>query len=377
MTLPPPVVDPVGMIAGPPPVGDGGGTFNSAIIQLLRQIMQNANDAMASMDSFKEIAKLGKDARGSASKREFKQYDRNATEIDDQIKRVSDMADADPAFNVGDQVTLIQDAWNRAKDAMPAAADFEADEVAAAVVNDLDTAKEYVDKVHFFAARLSLPSQVLDYLHQLRPGNTADLHSILKEDVPEKAQRDELIAYMKTARIGIPAIIDSSSGIATRYETDEKKVRKSRNRVLAYLAVPPLAALLASWAWPYLPNLHSFIAPEYLATFFAILIGALVGGGLHVAIDILKARNGPRPDFIASVDDFAFYLNAQETSILIGLGVLWAVAIGTSILQPTVGFVGAIFVGYSADSIADVFLERFEKVVDTQTGSIKTAIGGT
>jgi hypothetical protein len=370
-------MDPVGLIVGPPPVEDETGDgFNSAIIQLLRQIMQNARDAMASMEAFKEIAKLGKDARVSASKREFKQYDRNSAEIDDQILRVSGMADADPAFNVGDQVTLIQDAWNRAKDAMPAAADFGVDEVSAAVVNDLETAKQYVDKVHYFAARLSLPSQVLDYVYQLRPGNTANLHSILEEDVPEKEQRDELIAYLKTARIGIPAIIDASTGIATRYETDAGKLRNSRNRVIGYLVVPPVLTLLLSWAWPYLPNLHSFIAPEYLATFFAILMGALVGGGLHVAIDILKTRNGPRPEFIASVDDFGFYLNAQETSILIGLGVLWAVAIGTSILQPTVGFAGAIFVGYSADSIADVFLERFQKVVDTQTGSIKTVIGG-
>ncbi len=374
MTVAPPT--PGGRISAPPPVDDGGRSFNAAIIQLLRQIMQNARDATESIDAFKGMVALGKEERVAKSQREFKQYDRNAAELDAQIDRASLMADEDPAFDVGDQVTLIQDAWNRAKDAMPAPDAFEATAVAASLTNDLDTAKEYIKKAQFLAARLSLPSQVRQYVGELRPGNTASIHDILKEDVPDEEQRKELILYLKTARISIPGIIDVATGTVTRYETNKGALRFSMLRVLLLAVGVPVLALLASWFWPSFTQLHAVVTPQQVSSFFPILMGVWAGAALHVLIDLVKARRGPRPDFVASVDDFQLYINSNEVPIIIGLVVLLVVAVGTAFVQPTLAFAGSIFIGYSADSIADVFLERFEKVVDVQTGAIKTVVGG-
>jgi hypothetical protein len=259
---------------------------------------------------------------------------------------------------------------------MPAAAAFAKDPIPASLNNDLDTAKEYVKKLHFYAARLSVPSQVTQYVNELRPGNTVNIHDILKEDIPDEEQRKELILYLKTARISIPGIIDVSTGTVTRYETDRGALRTSMLRVLVLAIGIPLVALLASWFWPSFPQLHAVVTPEQVSSFFPILMGVWAGAGLHVVIDLVKARRGPRPDFAASVDDFWLYINSNEVSIMIGLVVLIVVAVGTAFVQPSLAFAGSIFVGYSADSIADVFLERFQKVADVQTGSIKTVVGG-
>jgi hypothetical protein len=379
MTVAPPVGPPVGMdsvlIAAPPPTDGSERGLDAAIIQLFRQVMQNARDALTSIDDLKKMVELNTADLEAASEREFKQYDRNAAQLDEQIVSLIQMTDADPAFDVGDQVTLIQDAWSRAKDVMPAAAAFASDPVAASVAKDLDIAKNHVSNVHFLAARMSAPAQVRQYVDEMRPGNTVSIHEILKEDIPDKAQRDELIVYMKTAHISIPGIIDVATGTVTRYETRRSALWVSLIVVFLLAVAVPVLALFASLFWP--AQLDGVATREQASTFFPIVIGVWLGAAVHVAVDILKTRKGPRPDYIASVDDFKFYVNSHAISIVISLALLIAVAIGVAYLAPQLGFGGSFFAGYSADSFFDLFIGRFEKVVDAQTGTIKTALGGT
>ena len=375
MTVAPPIGGDRFTISAPPPVGDSDRSLDDAIIQLFRQVMQNARDALTSIDSLKQMVAVNAGDLKAASEREFKQFDRNSAQLDEQILRLTEMTDADPAFDVGDQVTLIQDAWDRAKDAMPAAAAFAEDPVAASVTKDLDTTKSLVSNVNFLAARMSAPSQVRQYVDEMRPGNTVSIHDILKEDIPDKAQRDELIAYMKTARVSIPGIIDVETGTVTRYETRRSALWISLIVVTVLALAVPVLALLGSLFWP--AQLNGVATREQASTFFPIVIGVWLGAAAHVAVDILKTRKGPRPDYIASVDDFKFYVNSHTISILISVALLVAVAIGIAYLAPQLGFGGSFFAGYSADSFFDLFVGRFEKIVDVQTGKVKTVVGGT
>jgi hypothetical protein len=357
-----------------PPVLGGNATpeFDPGLIQQLTRIMQNARDAGKTIDALKLSITIDQALRAALVAREFKQFERNSAQMDGQIAVANTLADANPAFNAGDQVDLIEDAWTRAKDFMPEASDFDSAEVKNSVVASLDSAKAEVNEVHFLAARVALPSQVKGYVLELRPGNSLSLNELLAEDVPDKDQRQRVIAYLATARSGIPAIIDIGTGMAVRY--DPRKVGWTWARILLLTIGIPLLAFIATLVWPQLTQVHFIATPAQVSSFFPILIGVWIGAGAHLVVDVIKTRNSPRP--LASVDDISKFVNSKEISILIGLLVLVVVAVGTAALGASLGPGGAFFVGYSADSFADIVLSRFDKAVSTQTASIKTVLGG-
>src|SRR4051812_8216657 len=271
MTLAPPVG--AQRAVRPPGAAKGPETYNAALIQLFRQIMQNARDADETIDALTKSIAVNRAERAQAIDRELAQYARNSAQLDEQIQRAKDLADEDPAFDVGDQVTLIEDAWSRAKDLIPSADALRVVTVPPSVATDLVAAKSFVRKLHFYAARLSAPSQVREYVDELRPGQSASIHNILMEDIPDKAQRDELVQYIKTAHISIPGIINVNTGIVTRYETNKTALRISMFRILLLALGIPILALVASRLWASFPQLNSIATPEQVSTFFPIIMG--------------------------------------------------------------------------------------------------------
>ena len=104
-----------------------------------------------------------------------------------------------------------------------------------------------------------------------------------------------------------------------------------------------------------------------------IYVFVFVGAGAHVAIDALKkARAQTRPSFQA-INDWVLWLHVHYISILWGL--VW-VLLGYILLilaMPKLELPSAFFAGYSIDSVADLYLQRFQSAAAAAVKSLTPA----
>jgi hypothetical protein len=346
--------------------------FNAALIQELRSILQNVRDVAISLKALQGAVASDLAQRRDVANREYGYIQKNVTEIDSQLIEADRMARDDPAFDVRDQVTLIADTWRRAQGSWPSIKELTVAEPTAAVARGLTEATTYVDEVRFLTARLTVPSQVLQYLLELNPGNSTSIRDIIVEEVPDTAMQDRIIRYLKTAHISLPGYVDADAGTIERYGNGRSSLLR-----LAALAsgIVIIGCIVLPLFWAKLPL--PFVATQAQVDAFAqILLGVWTGAAGHFVVDVVKTRSGKRPEELSSGQDFMNFLSRKEVAIYVSFLALVLVALGTTAIGPTLGFGGAFFVGYSADSMLDIVLKRFDKTLSAETAKVTAVLEG-
>jgi hypothetical protein len=230
-------------------------------------------------------------------------------------------------------------------------------------------------KLVFEVGVLTIPERVNEWLQASRPGYYIPFNAVFEDELPDAEDRARLLNYLTWAPNALKGgLVDAETGLIYRYSEDARRRRLTfLGLVGAFLVVTgiiPLACYLPIPNWPLNPaNLA-----HMLMSWGAILVGVVV----HIGVSTAKRAQaeGGRPPIIA-VGDIFLLIDARFGHILLKL------------LMALVGFFGMVFtvgpdsasplnmflVGYSLDSVVEVFGASLEQRAGAQLTALKQQLG--
>lgn len=353
----------------PAPTSDGQPEITSPrrFWDQLRRVRANTQGLQTSLA---EIDKSG-DRFDEALAREQALWNRNATDVDEGLKRAQSAVEAGAAGDddIADEIDLVLNDWDRTKEywgrfvqAPPAASVDRHNRVA-----EIETLlKAMVLRVGY----LTVPIRVADYLNRQRIGGVFDFHEAFKDELPLLEDRIAVLRYLKGSPEGIYGLIDIDSGLIWRISPDAWKRRRSY-LIAGLILLAGLAGVAGAAAvgvgGPFVATRRDELSIAYVA----VGVGVLV----HIAVDLYKqSRSIAAKSSWTAVDDLVLWGHAHQAQMFVTAFSVWAGAIALAILFGRIEPITAFIAGYSLDSFLDAALGRFSSAMETGTAALKKQV---
>jgi hypothetical protein len=239
----------------------------------------------------------------------------------------------------------------------------------------LDLLEAQCKKLVFEVGVLTIPERVNEWLQASRPGYYVPFNAVFEDELPDRDDRSRMLNYLTWAPNALKGgLVDAEAGLIYRYSEDAARRRLTfLGLVGAFLAVTgiiPLACYVPIPSWP--------LSPPDLAHMLMAWGAILVGVVVHIGVSTAKRAqaDGGRPPIIA-VGDVFLLIDARFGHILLKL------------LMALVGFFGMVFtvgpasaaplnmflVGYSLDSVVEMFGASLEQRAGVQLTALKQQLG--
>jgi hypothetical protein len=250
-----------------------------------------------------------------------------------------------------------------------------------------------INELIFEIAWLTIPDRLNEWLRSARPGYYIPFHLVFEDELPSKDARIRLLNFLAASPKDIKGgIIDAANGIIYRYSL------KRRDRILSVTAL--LAAVIVSLFIIWLPSkitiplqnnttqsqmlLNELGFDEIgVVGLFLAWIGIWAGIVTHVAIGGTKRAKKEGLPAIIALRDIDKLVDAKLGDYILKIGIA------------LIGFYGFLFtnlnstkevvlnnlimntflVGYSLDSIVEVFGKSIEEKASGQVDSLKKQLG--
>jgi len=236
-------------------------------------------------------------------------------------------------------------------------------------------------KLVYQIGALTIPSRVNTLLRNARPGYYIPFHTVFEDELPNADDRMRVLNQLTWQPITLEGgLVDSSTGLIYKYATSH--VWKAISFLILTIAIEWIVIGLIRA--PYYLALGGFpISPAtdlFVFNFLGIWAAVLAGVVFHIVVATTKRMQAEpgRPPIIALGTLFPL-INAKLGRILYKL------------LLTLIGFVGLVFVvgpdqatllnafliGYSLDSVVELFGTSIERQATVQTAAIKRQVGAT
>jgi hypothetical protein len=335
---------------------------------LVRDIRAEAQNLQSSLQEVQLKTQLSESASRerevkAALQANDKIFGHNRQQIDDRLEDLRAFMRANPfAYsNNGDDVTFIENYWERATNSWPNI-DDPLDEIIVKMVK----ADHYLSKMICRCGLVTIPARVNEHLRQLRVGRPLDFHATFEDELPILADRLAVLNYLYAHPLAIEGVVDVEQGSIFR-------VSPNLGRRVVSFVIPILLPLLGAWL---LPIAYRYYQPaaseEFLRALLKSYWALIAGGYIHVVVGALKEARANKGKSFLAIEDWILWLHVKELQIIVGILSLWVGFIGVLAINKSISVGTAFFVGYSIDSFADLFLERFSNTVTARTQSLKT-----
>jgi hypothetical protein len=236
---------------------------------------------------------------------------------------------------------------------------------------------EQVHKIEFYVGVLTIPARVNDWLHESRPGYYIPFHAVFEDEVPEPEDRARILSYLVWSPKPIKGgIVDAANGLIYRYNEDPMHRLLNILLILGTLIAATAAVIGACYlnitGWPF--------QTENLSAFTAGWIAILVGVIVHVAVGSVKrTQSQGRLPSISALGDLPLILDARSgqiiMKILLALIGLFGLAFASGLENVTP--LNAFLIGYSLDSVVEIFSSGIEQRAAVQASALKKQLGVT
>jgi preprotein translocase subunit SecG len=274
-----------------------------------------------------------------------------------------------------EQIRSLQNTWEQLQ-ANPLLTTPEAALEAQDQLHYLNLVGQKVSRIEFLVGYITIPERLNSWLSSARPGYYIPFHQVFEDEIPSPADRTKILNFLTWSPNSIKGgLVDPVSGLIYRYSENPRERMKSIWLLILVLLLAPVLLAIACYLpipnWP----LQQSQFPILLGGWVTILIGVIV----HIAVGTLKQnqRQGGLPPVFA-LGDLSLLIDARSGNILqkilltlIGLFGL-TFALGINNVTP----LNAFLVGYSLDSIIELFGNNLEKQVEAQTAIFKRKVGG-
>lgn len=230
-----------------------------------------------------------------------------------------------------------------------------------------------LDEMAFICKGRTLTPNINDILENVEVGCELDLEFVFGPELPRNRDlRKRLILGLAQERNVLKsALVDPLRGVIYRLPPDKGRWRRylpSPVLLLFFIAVLfalPYGQQLAS-TWPFGPEQRYQLITNYMFW--------IVGAFAHVLIQTLRQSRASTVPAFAVADNWALWIDIKQRSICVGI--VW-ISIGflfLSCLSHGLDWKTMLFAGYSADSLTDLFVQRFELAADTAKKTLIASI---
>ena len=245
-----------------------------------------------------------------------------------------------------------------------------------AMARDLNMLDSLSTKLVFQIGMLTVPARLNRWLAQARTGYYVPFHEVFDDEIPSYDDRVRILKFLswspRTIRYGM---VDASTGLIYRYS------RSSLGRIGMLLAVVALVVFISicvlwtaslTWipGWPFRPE----DGPQLLGLWLALLAGIVV----HVAVGTGKRMQSqselPPP---LPIGDLARLTSARFGQIMFKI-LLALIGLYGSLLLTGLGTMTtfqAFLIGYSLDSVIELFGMSMEQRSTAQITTLKQQLG--
>jgi len=309
-------------------------------------------------------------------------YDNNKTVIDNHISSMTSVIAIDGRLNqwMGDDIKIIENKWERFNRFYP---DFKNGKNDAILIG-IRKCSGFLSDIVYQCSFKSIPERLKQHLLTVSNGQALDFYETFEDEVSSKDQATKILQYIanhpkalyyKSDKPDKPAyqlgIADSAKGLVYRIGSNSEKMR-SLGKIILWC----IAALVGSYIVLILysrsvssSTLSGVLPLGQIAILFVVMLG---GAAAHIAIDMLKESRTAKPEQLLAINDLVLWIHIKEAVMKSGILILF---LGFLILMVTVPSINAetMFVaGYSVDSLGDLFIARFESVMDTKGKALKS-----
>jgi hypothetical protein len=364
--------------SAPSSLGVVGAVAGRRLRGVLRSIRVDAQDLRLSLTKIQDVVDSGaaQAAIMAAMATEESFRATNTTQVDQRFQLADQLLEsylADPRTlggDISDELTGMENEWARVVAAWPPVPATAADVDLGRIRGGIADARGYLDALIFAAARLTIPSRLVESLARLRVGGRLDFHQAFADELPSREDRVRLLEYLARYPGSYQGLIDPESGLIFRIAgTTRRRLASYGFMALAVLGGVAIILVLTALApanqsgWPFTPAR----LPEFLGAYAALIAGAIA----HIAVDSIKQyRSGKGSSQLLALDDLYLWGHVHEMGIIVTIVSLWIILLGLAAFLDQVAMYAAFLAGYSADSVLDIFLARFTTTFSEGASSV-------
>jgi hypothetical protein len=324
----------------------------------LREVRDEVQDLRAVLDSVR---------KGETSLPDFADYVEHARQ--DVNTLLKDMPGADP-------VRRICNTWQQIQ-ASPLIQNPRGAIDAQTQLHHLTLLESHCRRLVLQVGMLTIPERVNEWLRVARSGYYIPFHMVFEDELPDIEDRVKVLNYLAWApKALLGGLVNTETGLIYRYSQDPvHRLLSLAGALAAFVAATLLivgACYLPIQDWP----LQSPQLATMLIGWTAVVMGVIV----HIAVGTAKRAQaeGGRPPIIA-IEDTLLWANARFGHILVKIllaligffGVVFTAGQTPGIVTP----LGMFLVGYSLDSVVEVFGIGLEQRATAHLALLKRQMG--
>ena len=243
-------------------------------------------------------------------------------------------------------------------------------------INLLDT---QCRQIIYWCCYRTIPDRLTSWLRDTQPGFAIPFHTVFDDELPEHEDRQRILNYLALAPNVLKphgGMVDPDAGLVYRYEPDPWKRLWSLALVVLALLAATGAVVGANMAVPAPTGTGG--AKLLLIGWIAVLAGTLV----HIGVGAAKRARTVGNPVVLPVRRFTILVNAREGFILLRvfmalLGYLaFVYGTGTAEGLPLQSYMfSAFLVGYSLDSVVELFGAGLDQRAAAQDAAFKKRLG--
>jgi hypothetical protein len=264
-------------------------------------------------------------------------------------------ADPEVASSGTDTVVSIENSLDAAKRDWPETKSIDNAEMQAR------DAKGALDDIVLDCGLVTIPTRLNEHLKTVRVGQALDFKANFKDELPAKSQRKEVLDYLAEHPTAVWGLVDPEKELV--YRMSMSIYYRLFTYISPLLMTAAIGAALVGLAqfdnwglvsksgeWQYLSSGRALVS-----TYVFVLAGAVT----HLLVESLKQVRFGQGAPIYAVSSWLDWLHLRWVSISLSFFPVVVTVLGLRLTHHT-GWPTAFFAGYGIDSVAGLFLTRFD-----------------
>ena len=342
----------------------------SRFLGLIRDIRAEAQNLRT---SFLEIQKFQVESGGTWCSVETlavhaQIYSYNRQQIDDRIREVRAVLKANPGIHsdAGDEVTFIENIWERVTRILPDIEKPDKEHFLAAIIRCI----AYLGDVIYHCNIITIPPRLKEHLSTQRTGRSLNFYKTFQDEFCTEEEAKNILGFLSRHPAFIDGVIDANNGVIY-YAKPEKY---PFNTILILIAAAFFGGIVTVFGMGLVMGNMALTGPGIASCFSwqgPLLAIMIAGAVVHVVIGAVKQMRSSEENSFTALEDWMIWIQIKRVPILCSIALI---LLGFVMLTATVNPLDRITVfiaGYSIDSLGDVFLARFDTIITTRTDALK------
>jgi hypothetical protein len=303
-------------------------------------------------------------------------YEGNKGEIENLIKDLRTILDNDSRFvrHMGDEIRSIENYWERFLKFYPNLSDPSSDKI----LHSMEKCTNSLSEIIFQCSYRTIPDRLMGHLNQAEIPQALNFYDTFQDEVCSKEQAEKiLMSISRSAKIikdetrDLYGAVDTVQGLVYRVGSTREQWKTVFWIALACFGSLVLSIFVLAMYKLYINTTSSLNGLTVIVLFIVMLAGAIA----HIAIAVLKeARSETKTRNIHAITDLLLWTHIKAFTFYSGLAVLVVAFLTVVIMYPGIGVETAFVVGYSIDSLGDLYLDRFDSIMSAKSDVLKTGL---